>query len=90
MTTSVPLFDSSRPFANSQAARIIAKFGGVPNLHKALIAVDRKKDISTLYKWLMTREKGGTEGMIPGPAVPSVRKAARLCGIYLTKEDWAP
>jgi hypothetical protein len=38
----------------------------------------------------MPRENGGTGGLIPGAAVPGVKAAARLMGVLLHDDDWAP
>lgn len=69
----------------SQAARIIAKFGGARRL-----AALTKKNPSAVYKWDYPVDRGGTGGMVPSSAVKDVKEAAELAGIELTEADWAP
>lgn len=70
---------------SDQASRIAAKFGGVPELAKAI-----GRRAPSVYKWLYPRERGGTGGLIPSSAVPSVLDAADLLGVTLTQKDWTP
>jgi hypothetical protein len=89
------LVEGAGPFAGgvgvtTQASRIFAKFGGVPALHRALDAAGFTYDISSLYRWALPREKGGSAGVIPTAAQTCVAKAARREGILLTAEDWNP
>lgn len=79
-----------------QAARIIAKFGNARRLSRVLgdiAEIEGNQAIyrspATVYKWTYPRSRGGTGGLIPTSAVPHVRHAARIDGIYLTTEDWA-
>lgn len=66
-----------------QAIKIINRFGGASRLARAL-HIDR----SSVYKWLLPRPYG--DGLIPSRVVPRVVDAARVLGIQLTKDDWAP
>jgi hypothetical protein len=72
---------------DSQAHRVIAKFGRPRDLCRALaLAGADIRDPSVVYRW--TYEKPvGTGGLIPNTAIPSILKAARLQGILLTDED---
>lgn len=76
----------------SQAQRIIDKFGGARRLVSILNTIDpsTSRAPSSIYKWLYSRSKGGTGGVIPTSALPLVLKAARLEGIFLTAEDLYP
>jgi hypothetical protein len=44
---------------------------------------------STLYRWQYHRPLG-TDGIVPNIAVERVTRAARICGIVLTPQDWIP
>lgn len=76
----------------NQAARVFAKFGGVPGLYRAMQALGapHARNISAFYRWLMPKAKGGTGGMIPSSAMQSVHLAARREGILLTPDDLWP
>ncbi|MDP3939778.1 MAG: hypothetical protein Q8R92_16800 [Deltaproteobacteria bacterium] len=82
-------FDDPPP---SQAERIIAKFGGVRNLMRALQRLDpgKHRDPVSIYRWTYSRERGGTGGLIPTAAIPDVMEAARLEGIFLSSDDFDP
>lgn len=68
----------------SQAAKIIGKFGGARQLARLL-----NKNASAVYKWDYPLEKGGTGGFVPSSAITSVKEAAELAGVELTAADWA-
>lgn len=68
----------------SQAAKIIAKFGGEAKLAKA-VGISR----ISAYRWNYARPYG-TDGLIPSSAVDRVQRAARVEGIVLTDDDWRP
>jgi hypothetical protein len=75
----------------TQADRIIKRFGGARPLAAAIReATGKKCDPSRVFRWRMPRENGGTGGLIPGAAVPGVKAAARLMGVLLHDDDWAP
>lgn len=75
----------------TQADRIIKRFGGARPLAQAIReATGKKCDPSRVFRWRMPRENGGTGGLIPGAAVPGVKAAARLMGVLLHDDDWAP
>lgn len=71
------------------AAGVDRETTGARQLHAALMRLPslHHRHIVTLYKWLHPREKGGTGGVIPSSAMPSVRLAARHEGIVLSAED---
>lgn len=69
----------------SQAERVIVKFGDATKLAKLINC-----DPSTVFKWTYTRDKQGSDGIIPSSAMKKVLKAARAEGIYLTPEDLWP
>lgn len=75
---------------NSQAQRVINKFGNVEKLAKALALVGHPKDVSSIYRWNLSKETNGTNGLIPSSSIPHVIEAARLEGILLTSEDLDP
>lgn len=76
----------------TQAYRIIKKFGGARRLWALLkdLGPEHELSPSSIYRWDYPKEKGGTGGVIPTAAMPSVIKAARLEGIFLTPEDFYP
>lgn len=76
----------------SQAARIFQKFGGVPNLCRALAMVGptAARNLSAVYRWNLPKTKGGSGGLIPTSALGDVLQAARLEGIVITPEDTYP
>ena len=80
------------PTPKNQAQRVFRKFGGVPALYKALgrLGADHRRAISVIYRWDMSRAKGGTNGIIPSSAMASILKAARAEGLVLTAEDMDP
>jgi hypothetical protein len=73
--------------STNQALRVILKFGGVYNLHRALKAVGLDLHRTTIYKWMMDPEKGGAGGLIPSKNWPHIFAAARLDGVMLTENE---
>jgi hypothetical protein len=72
---------------DSQAHRVIAKFGRPRDLCRALaLAGEEVRDPSVVYRWTYERPMG-TGGLIPNAAIPAILKAARLQGIMLTVDD---
>lgn len=74
--------DSPEPNPANPADRVIAAFGGVQKLAKAI-----GRDPSRVHRWRYPVEKGGTGGRIPGSAVPSILAAAARENIGLTAND---
>lgn len=76
---------------DSQAHRVIAKFGRPRDLCRALIeaGVEEVRDPSVVYRWTYPRPRG-TGGLIPNPALPAILTAARVQGIFLSTEDLRP
>jgi hypothetical protein len=70
----------------TQAARIIAKFGGVRDLMRALNAVGRPRNAASIYKWTYAYPRG-TGGLIPASAWDDIYTAARHEGILLGPSD---
>lgn len=68
-----------------QASRIIRKFGGARRLARLL-----GYEASRVYKWTYSREKGGTNGLVPAAVVPKIQALADLEKVHLTDSDWAP
>lgn len=75
---------------NSQAERVIRKFGGAKNLSRILLSLGRPRDPATIYRWTYPKEIGGTDGLIPTAAWPDLLMAARQEGIILTSEEIDP
>lgn len=71
----------------SQAERVLWKFGGVRKFCRALDELGVHLEVSGVYKWLYSREKGGTNGRIPTKAWPLILSAAKHCGLIITKDD---
>jgi hypothetical protein len=79
------------PTKTTQAQRVIAKFGGIPALVRALGAAGKARDAANVYRWTYPKtKKGGTGGLIPSSAMADVLEAARLDGVLLTPEDIDP
>ena len=85
---SISLRDYARP--RTQAHRIFLKFGGVVGLCKALELIQRPRQLQAMYRWLYSRDRGGSDGLIPTQAMPDVLLAARYMGIVLSSEDLDP
>lgn len=82
--------DRADRLESTQAQRISDKFGGVSALAWALSQLDDpryRRDRISVYKWHYGRSRGGSGGVIPAHMIPGIKKAARLMGIVLTKED---
>lgn len=76
----------------SQAARVLNRFGGPNRLWRMLDKAGYGKSInkSTIYRWLYTKEKGGTGGVIPSRVMDFLIKFARLEGVLLEAKDFFP
>ena len=84
--------NSTRPEVQqkTQAERVFEKFGGVSALHKALAAAGAPRALSSIYRWNQSKDKGGTDGLVPSTAWRDVLAAARLVGVVVTGEDFLP
>lgn len=72
----------------SQAQRVIDAFGGVAQLHHALVrACGEVRSKKQIYCWMYSRDRGGTGGVIPHWMIPAIRNAARVAGVRLTERD---
>jgi hypothetical protein len=80
----------AKPGALTQAGRIFVKFGGAMRLSEILTQIGRPRAYATVFRWDYPKEKGGTGGIIPGSAWPSIMLAARFEGIFLSSEDLDP
>lgn len=67
------------------ARRIIDRLGGVE-----AVARITNRDVSRVYRWMYTRERGGTDGRIPQPEAEKLLAHARANGIRLTPADFFP
>jgi hypothetical protein len=75
---------------DSQAHRVIAKFGRPRDLCRALVlAGEDVRDPSVVYRWTYPKPFG-TGGLIPNSAIPAILNAARLQGILLTDTELMP
>jgi len=61
---------------------VIAKFGGVRELARAL-----GKDPSTVHRWNTPAEKGGTGGRVPSKVQTRLLELARQRGVALSADD---
>jgi hypothetical protein len=84
-----PEEDETPPPPLTQAERVIAKFGGVPELHAALKRNGINRYRTSLYKWKSPKPIG-TGGTIPRQALQEVCEVAIKEGIILTAEDLDP
>lgn len=77
---------------DTQAGRVIAKFGGVRKLALALKIADPyyARTPSSIYRWVYPKSRGGTGGVIPTDALIVVLKAARIEGIVIGPDDLYP
>lgn len=76
---------------NTQAERIIAKFGGIPQMVLIFKAIGRPLNPSTILRWTYPRStKGGTNGLIPSARWEDIFAAALVEGIVLTSYDLDP
>lgn len=76
----------SQHLTDSQAFRIIQKFGGVKPLARLLERIGRPRDPCSMYKWLYPAPKG-RGGLIPLNALNDIMYAARVEGVVITSED---
>jgi hypothetical protein len=76
----------------SQADRIISKFGGVTAIREALKAVGKPFSKIAVYRWTYTKSatRQGTGGLVPADIMPYVLKAARMVGVVLMADDLDP
>jgi hypothetical protein len=75
---------------NTQATRIIQKFGSPYKLSEALKRVSQQayRHPSVIYRWTYPKGlRNGRGGVIPTSALQDIMNAARLEGIILTPED---
>ena len=78
---------------STQAAQIIARFGGAYPLSRAMRACAdtdasrASRSPSVIFRWTYPRSRGGTDGRIPNAAWPAVLDAARYMGIFLTDKE---
>lgn len=80
-----------RPPKPNQAERIIAKFGGVKELHAIFRELNCERTIQTIYKWTKPKGKSqGTGGFIPPKDWNDLWRAARYAGVVITSEDMDP
>jgi len=73
------------PPPDTQAQRVIDKFGGARSLTRAMHLLDPSKhrNPSSVYRWLY-------KGYIPNCAMGDVLEAARIEGVFLTADDLHP
>jgi hypothetical protein len=78
----------------TQAARVIKKFGGPRRLAKLLLALNipnAKRDFTAIYRWMWDKKDNvGTGGHIPNKVMPYIILAARENNIELTPDDIFP
>lgn len=96
----VPLASKNNavPRPHTQAGRVFVKFHNARQLKLALdrLAVatgdgKHRRAYGAVCRWNLPRDKqGGTGGLIPSSAMPSVLLAAKHEGIVLTADDLAP
>lgn len=68
-----------------QATKIINKFGSPYKMAEYV-----RISPATIYKWTWSRERGGTDGLIPARSMQEVIRGARIAGILLTAQDLFP
>lgn len=87
LDTGDPLPPSGRePFEkypDSQAKRVLTRFGGVQNFLQFLQRAGVKRTAMSVYHWLH-------EGFISGNGIRDVFQAEIVAGIQLSDADWSP
>lgn len=71
--------------AYEPAHTVISRLGGLTKV-SALCGVN----ISTVQRWKMPREKGGTGGLIPAKYMTALLRHANESGASLTADDMIP
>lgn len=81
-----------RAFTDTQAQRIVDRFGGVIALWRVLNEMPNGKKLSksTIYRWLYAVDEGGTGGVIPSNNWPYIIAAGRYAGILFEPSDFMP
>lgn len=67
----------------SPAARIIEKFGGIDRTAEVI-----SRHRSVVNRWLLSTDKGGTGGQVPGKHQNTLLEEARRAGIDLGPADF--
>lgn len=76
---------------NTQAKRIIDKFGGMKRLVEIFHELKMPITLTTVYRWTYPLGvNNGTGGLIPTAAIPQILYAAKKKNIPLTSEDLDP
>jgi len=75
---------------DTQASRIVDKFGGPGRLANLMKFHGRPRNRVNIYRWNYPRSKGGTNGLIPTSALDDILYVARREGIYLSDDDLKP
>ncbi len=74
----------------TQAERVIRKFGGARRLSAVLKEIGRPRNATSIYRWTYSRTIGGAGGLIPSSGLKDVLLAARHAGIILSPDDLDP
>ena len=69
----------------TQADHVISKCGGVPVVSEITGA-----SVSRVYRWRMSKDRGGTGGLIPSSHHVAILNGARARGIDLSPADFFP
>lgn len=75
---------------DTQAGRIVGKFGGVKRFLEIAQAVGYKLNKSTVHRWAYPKERGGLNGVIPHAHWEMITKMAALDGLFLKSVDFDP
>lgn len=67
------------------ASTVIARLGGVSK-----VASVCEVNISTVQRWRMSKEKGGSDGVIPARYMPRLLQHAAATGAPVSAEDIIP
>lgn len=67
------------------AKTIIAALGGVEAVAKIT-----GKHVSRVYRWMASKERGGTDGLIPIEQALKLLRHARTNGVPLSADDFLP
>lgn len=79
------IFDFTKRDPESQAERVIARFGGALETASAI-----NYSLAAVYKWNAPRSKGGCQGLVPTRALERLMTVARMFGVLLTEDDLKP
>lgn len=83
-------FNDPATFRETQAQRIIARFGGARQLHAAMAGCGHRVNLATIYRWDLPKSKGGRGGVLPSWRLAQVIDTANRTNVALSAVDLDP